>query len=49
MGTFQCGDDAFEFCQLIGGADGFVIIYGEYDGAFLRSKIGVHGTDARII
>ena len=37
VGTFQCGDDAFELSQFVGGADGLVVIYGENDGAlFVR-------------
>ena len=49
MGAFQCGDDAFELCQFVSGADSLVVIYGEYDGAFPCGKVGVHGTYARII
>lgn len=49
MGTFQCGDDAFELSQFVGGADGLVVIYGENDGALLCGKVGMHGADARII
>ena len=49
MGAFQCGDDAFELSQFVGGADGLVVIYGENDGALLCGKVGMHGADARII
>ena len=49
MGTFQCGDDAFEPGQFVGGADGFIVVDGEDDGTFLLGKVGVHGADARIV
>ena len=49
MGTFQGGDDTFQFRQFVGGADGFIIINSKYDGTFLCSQIGMHGADTRVI
>ena len=31
VGTFQGGDDTFQFRQLVGGTDGFIIINSKYD------------------
>ena len=48
MGAFQCGDDAFELSQFVGGADGLVVIYGENDGALLCGKVGILHSDNSI-
>ena len=49
MCRFQCGDDAFQTGQFVGGTDGFVIVDGEHRGTVLCGKVGVQGTDTRIV